>query len=88
LFKKVIKNKKNYEIQSKGISLKILKNYEESMNCYDKAIQLDPFFSYAFNNKGILLSSVNRKDDALVCFDKAIEIDANYADAFKNKGLK
>ena len=57
------------------------------MNCYNKAIQLDPYFSYAFNNKGILLSTVNRKDDALVCFNKAIEIDPEYADAFKNKGF-
>ena len=35
-----------------GISLDVLKRYEEAIQMYDKAIQLNPLYSDAYNNKG------------------------------------
>ena len=35
-----------------GISLKELKRYEEAIQMYDKAIQLNPQLSQAYNNIG------------------------------------
>ena len=35
-----------------GVSLENLKRFEEAIQMYDKAIQLNPPFSQAYNNKG------------------------------------
>jgi tetratricopeptide (TPR) repeat protein len=47
------------------------------MRCFDKAIEIDPGFAYAWYNKGYALSSLGRYEEAIECFDKAIEIDQN-----------
>jgi len=64
----------------------INKNYSTAVNCYEKAIELDPMHDNAWNNKGSSLHRLGRYEKALSCFDKAIEIDADYANAWNNKG--
>ena len=45
--------KGNCYIYDIGISLDDLKRYEESIQMYDKAIQLNPQYSEFYNNKGL-----------------------------------
>ena len=44
---------------SKGTVLEKLGRYEEAIQCYDKALQIQPHFTAALNNK--LLANKNRR---------------------------
>ena len=59
----------------------------EAIACYDKAIEVNPEFSWAFYNKGIILTAHGYNKEAIACYDKAIEINPQNADAYNNKGL-
>jgi len=58
-----------------------------AMDCFDKAIDLDPLNYLAWSNKGLILKKLNRKEDAIACYDKAIEINPKFPNAWFNKGV-
>jgi len=60
---------------------------QEAIACYDKAIEINPYYADAFYNKGMALSATSKFTEAITSFDKAIEINPYYADAFYNKGM-
>ena len=49
-----------------------MKKYEESIQWYDKAIELNSWFEKEFLNKGISLLYLKKYESAIQCFDKAI----------------
>jgi len=55
-----------------------LNKYEEAIQCYDKAIELDPNYADAWNNKGLAFDSLDKHEEALKLYEKAIELDPNY----------
>ena len=59
---------------NKGNILRELDKHEESIECYDKAIELDPKYDNAWNNKGIAFHKLGKNEEALKCYDKAIEL--------------
>jgi len=71
----------------KGIALYNLKRYEEALQCYDKAIQLEPNSTEYWSNKGLAFFKLSRYDEALPCFDKATQLEPNNAEYWSNKGL-
>ena len=60
--------------------------YNEAINCFDRAIQLDSKFANAYFNKGFSLDAIGKFKEAIDCYDKVIELNPNDADAFKNNG--
>jgi tetratricopeptide (TPR) repeat protein len=93
----VIKSE-NLQISMKELLLKVhilkgngyyYKNeHNKAIQCYDKAIEIDPNYADAWYNKGVTLYRLGKhNDEAIQCYDKAIEIDPNYADAWYNKGV-
>ena len=72
---------------NRGIIFANEKKYDESLNDYNKAIQLEPKFSKAYNNKGGLMRTLKRYDEAIANFDKAIELQPKYPIALNNRGL-
>lgn len=48
--------------------------YDEALECFDKALSLDPKNTHAWNQKGVALRSLGRYDEAIECFNKALEI--------------
>ena len=60
--------------------------YTLAIDCYDKAIELDPEDAYAWNNKGNTLNDLGRYEEALTCLDKAIELDPEGDAALHNIG--
>ena len=64
-----------------------MSRFEESIDCYDKAIQLNPNQANTFNNKGNCLAKIKKYQEAIDSYDKAIELNPKYAMAYYNKGV-
>ena len=71
---------------TKGNSLSQLERHEEAIECYDKAIRIDPENYDAWFNKGNSLVKLERHEEAIECYDKAIRIDPEDYDTWLNKG--
>jgi tetratricopeptide (TPR) repeat protein len=74
------------EWYNKGDALSNLGRNDEALDCYEKAIDLDPNFVYAWSGKGWALSNLGRNDEALDCYEKAIDLDPNFMYAWSGKG--
>lgn len=71
---------------NKGGSFDALSRYEEAIECFDKAIAIDPLNATLWNNKGNALDKLGRHEDAIGCYDKALTI-YSLAGTWNNKGL-
>ena len=71
---------------NRGIALKELGRFEESLADYDKAISIKADYADAHFNRGNALKELQRFEEALADYDKAISIKADYADAHFNRG--
>jgi tetratricopeptide (TPR) repeat protein len=60
--------------------------YEDSLNCYQKAIELDSSDVSTFIGQGLAFFNLKRYEDALESFSKAINLDDKSVDAWINKG--
>jgi len=47
---------------------------EESLQCFDKIIELHPIYFPAWYNKGVVLRQLKRTEEALAHFDEAIKL--------------
>jgi len=64
-----------------------LENYEESINCYEKAIYYDPKYAVAYNNLGEALYKLKKPTDAEEKFRKAIQINHTLAEPHYSLGI-
>ena len=71
----------------KCAELERLGRHEEALQCYNKAIELNPNYDAAWNNKGNTLENLGRREEALQCYNKAIELNHHHPDAWRNKGV-
>jgi tetratricopeptide (TPR) repeat protein len=71
---------------NKGLALDNQGRYDEAIQAYDKAIEIDPRDKDIWNNKGIALYDQKRYSEAIQAYDKAIELDPKYAGVWFNKG--
>ena len=63
-----------------------LKDYDESINKWKKAVELNPKYFFAYNNLGNAFLNLKKYEEAITCFNKAIEIKSDFFDAHNNKG--
>ena len=61
-------------------------NYDEALKDYDKAIELDPNYTFAYNNRGLAFYKLDKFEEALKDYDKAIELDPSYTFVYNNRG--
>ena len=61
--------------------------YREALQCYTKAIQINPEHALAHHNMGVVLHQQGKLDEALKHYKEAIRIDPNYADAHNDMGV-
>jgi tetratricopeptide (TPR) repeat protein len=89
LWNDVIDQDKTAELAyyNRGVVFKNEKRYIEAINDFNKAIELQPFYSEAYNNRGIIFSGEKRNDMAIKDFNKAIELKPDNAQAYNNRGL-
>jgi len=61
-------------------------NYDEAVECFQKAIAIKPNDAKAYYNLGIAYSEKGLLDEAMAEFKKAISINPNFAEAHNNLG--
>jgi tetratricopeptide (TPR) repeat protein len=72
----------------KGDLLFNLSNYyNESIEAYDMAIELNQSYAVAWSRKGNALHSLGKYDEAIKAYDEAIRLDPNDVAAWNNKGV-
>ena len=82
----VVCAKTTLEWIDEGIQLSNEGKYEEAIEAYDKAIEINPQDTNAWYNKGNDLCNLGKYEEALNAYDKVIEINPQDVDAWNNKG--
>jgi tetratricopeptide (TPR) repeat protein len=75
------------EWNDKGIKFSQNNQQEKEMECYNKAIELDPNFSVAYHNRAQVYNALEQYEKAIEDYNKAIELDPNLPDAYNNRGV-
>jgi tetratricopeptide (TPR) repeat protein len=70
---------------NKGAVLVKSRHPQEALQCFDKALEIDPKNVIVWTNKGLALGLLGRDREAIQCFDKALEIDPKNAFAQRVK---
>jgi tetratricopeptide (TPR) repeat protein len=71
----------------KGLDLYNQEKYDESLEAYNRALELDPNDFEAWNNKGIDEGLLGMYDEALKSFENAVALNESYAEAWYNMGV-
>ena len=74
------------EWKDKGNALVKEKKYKEALDCYTKAISIDPNDPILYSNRSAMHLNLNEFDDAIKDADKAISLKPEYGKAYLRKG--
>jgi len=70
-----------------GIAYNDEGNYDKAIECYQKAITIDPDYADAYYNLGLAYKDKGNYDKAIECWQKAIDINPDNAVTYNNMGL-
>ena len=70
----------------KGVSLRRLRRFEESLACYEQLVAVSPQHDIGWLNRGNVLSELNRTAEAIDSFHRALAINPRNALAAQNLG--
>jgi len=73
------------DLVNAGNSYAKKEEYDEAIDEYNKAIEIDPELMDGYNNRGLAYHNKGQYDKALSDLNKALEINPDYADAKKNR---
>ena len=69
-----------------GATYAALENYYETVNNYNRALELEPDYAEVYNNFGAALNEFKEYDEAIKRLNKAIEFKSDFAEAHNNLG--
>ena len=75
------------EIYANGMYAFVNENYEDSIDLFTQAAEINPDNKLVFVSKGAAYLKLDRAGEALHDINRAIEIDENYAKAYHIRGL-
>lgn len=70
-------NEKSYKQYIKGQELYSKKDYQGAMKAYEKALEIDPVFAFAWDNLGLTYRRLEKYDLALDAYRKSLELVPN-----------
>ncbi len=70
---------------NRALSLLQAGHYEEALEAFDRALELDPELSRAYNNRGLLFERMDRLEEALRDFDQALALDPDFVEVYSNR---
>ncbi len=70
----------------RGIAYRNLRVYEQALEDFDYAIELDSKYVRAYTQRGIVYRNLREYEQALVDLNRAIELDPRYAWAYAQRG--
>jgi tetratricopeptide (TPR) repeat protein len=70
----------------RGDDLYLQARYGDAVDAYNKALEIDPYYSIAWNKRGNALTELGYYEEAIRNYDKSIELDPYYGQAWDNKG--
>ncbi len=76
-----------YDLFQKAMEEFIGRNYEESIEAFTQAIEMDPELKLAVMSRGSAYFKLDRLDEARSDFDRVVEIDPTNARAYHLRGL-
>jgi tetratricopeptide (TPR) repeat protein len=71
---------------NKGLSLRALGRNQESVECFDNALALDPNCATAWLDKGVAVGVLGRHDESVECYRRVVELDPDDVLAWNNLG--
>jgi tetratricopeptide (TPR) repeat protein len=63
------------------------KKYDQALQYYDEALDIDPKHHQSLFNKAVVLQMLGRVGDALKCYDHALEVNPNDPEIWGNRGI-
>jgi predicted TPR repeat methyltransferase len=69
-----------------GNTLRLLERNDEAMDCYDRALRLQPDNVRALKGRGLLLWQTHRREEALACYEHLLRVVPDYADGWIMRG--
>jgi serine/threonine-protein kinase len=69
-----------------GMTLRILRRFDESMDCFERLLQMEPNSARAHTNMGLALKDVGKLDEAIEQHRRALALDADFVAAHSNLG--
>lgn len=70
-----------------GVQKVIKQDYRGGLVDFNRAIELDPNFSYAYNGRGAIKAEINDLQGALSDINRAIQLKPNLAGAYNNRAV-
>jgi tetratricopeptide (TPR) repeat protein len=58
-----------------GVEIMKVENYKKALPYFQKAVEIDPKFAFAWDNVGICQRKLNNLDEAMAAYNKSLEID-------------
>jgi len=74
------------EWNSKAMGLLLENKLEEALECYNKALEIDPNDLFTLVGKGRVLNELKKYEEAIKCYDKLIELQPEKASPWVFKG--
>jgi Tfp pilus assembly protein PilF len=71
---------------NKGNDFFNMDKFDEAIQNYDKALEINRKMEEAWDNKGVALSRLGRFEEAVACYDKALELNPKNKSALRHKG--
>jgi tetratricopeptide (TPR) repeat protein len=68
-----------------GTTLARASRYDDALDCFAKALEIDPRFGAAWYNRGGAFTSLGRRQEALACYTEVLQIDPEFFDAWESK---
>lgn len=72
---------------TKGLDLGIKGSHVDALQCFDKALAIDPESEWAWIYRGMALDALGKYEEAIKAYDRAIDLNPKWSWPLEKKGL-